>query len=82
MASYKILKQVDGLEDVLNRARREAKKYYSKRLTNELNEIHYQRLKAICDTLETLWIVDNAEELLDALLDEAWRNLENAIPER
>lgn len=76
MASYKILKEVDGLEDVLNRARREAKKYYSKRLTNELNEIHYQRLKTICDTLETLWIVDNAESLLDDLLQEAWEESE------
>ena len=72
MASYKILKQVDGLEDVLNRARREAKKYYSKRLTNELNEIYYKRLGAICYTLEKLGIVDNAGSLFDDLLDEAW----------
>lgn len=73
MASYKILKQVDGLENVINTARYEAKRYYSKRLKEEqLKEIHYQRLEAICDTLETLWIVDNAESLLDDLLDGAW----------
>ena len=72
MASYKILKQVEGLEDVLNMARREAKRRFSKRSTEELKEIHFQRLGSICDTLEKLGIVDNAESLLDDLLDEAW----------
>ena len=72
MASYKILKQVDGLEDVLEMARKEAKKYYSKRSIDELRAIHFQRLGAICDTLEKLGIVDNAESLLDDLLEEAW----------
>ena len=72
MASYKILKQVDGLENVLNMARHEAKRHYSKRLTDELKEIHYQRLEAICETLETLGIVDSAEELLGDLLQGAW----------
>lgn len=74
MASYKILKQVDGIEAVLNRARREAKMRFSKRSTDELREIHFQRLGAICDTLEKLGIVDNAESLLDDLLDGAWDN--------
>lgn len=73
MASYKILKQVDGLEDVLNMARREAKRYYSKRSIDELREIHFQRLGSICDTLEKLGIVDNAESLLDAIWEEAWK---------
>lgn len=72
MASYKILKQIDGLEDVLNMARREAKRYYSKRLTDELKEIHYQRLEAICDTLGLLGIVDSAQRLFDDLWGEAW----------
>ena len=76
MASYKILKQVDGLEAVLNRARREAKMHFSKRSTDELREIHFQRLGAICDTLEKLGIVDNAESLLDDLLDEALKESE------
>lgn len=72
MASYKILKQVDGLENVINTARYEAKRYYSKRLKEEqLKEIHYQRLEAICDTLETLGIVDDLYGLLDSLCDEA-----------
>lgn len=74
MASYKILKQVDGLEAVLNMARKEAKRRFSKRSIDELREIHFQRLGAICDTLEKLGIVDNAESLLDDLLDEAWDN--------
>ena len=72
MANYKILKQVDGLENVLNMARHGAKKYYSKRLPDELKAIHFQRLGAICDTLEKLGIVDNAESLFDDLFDEAW----------
>ena len=76
MASEKIIKQVDGLEDVLNMARREAKECFSKRSTDELREIHFQRLGAICDTLETLGIVDNAKELLDAVWDEAWEKYE------
>ena len=76
MASYKILKQVDGLENVINTARHEAKRYYSKRLPDDLKEIHYQRFEAICDTLETLGIVDNAESLFDDLLDEAWEKSE------
>lgn len=74
MASYKILKEVDGLERVLKMAEREAKMRFSKRSIDELREIHFQRLGAICDTLEKLGIVDNAESLLDDLLDEAWDN--------
>lgn len=76
MESYKILKQVDGLENVINTARHEAKRYYSKRLPDELKEIHYQRLEAICDTLEKLGIVDDAESLFDDLLDEAYSERE------
>ena len=72
MASYKILKQVDGLEDVLNKAQREAEMRFSKRSIDELRAIHFQRLGAICDTLEKLGIVDNAESLFDDLLEEAW----------
>lgn len=71
MASYKILKQVDGLEDALEMARHEAKRYYSKRLTDDLKEIHYQRLVAICKTLWILGIVDSAQGLLDDLWNEA-----------
>ena len=71
MASYKILKEVDGIENVINTARHEAKRYYSKRLPDELKDIHYQRLEAICDTLETLGIVDDLYGLLDSLCDEA-----------
>ena len=73
MASYKILKEVDGIEAVLNRARIEAKMCFSKRSTDEIKEKHYQRLGAICDTLEVLGIVDNAESLLDAIWEEAWK---------
>lgn len=72
MANYKIIKQVDGLENVINTARHEAKRYYSKRLPDVLKDIHYQRLEAICDTLEKLGIVDDAESLFDDLLQEAW----------
>ena len=72
MASYKILKQVDGLEAVLNRARIEAKMCFSKRSTVEIKEKHYQRLETICETLEVLGIVDNAESLFDDLYQEAW----------
>lgn len=76
MASYKILKQVDGLEAVLNRARIEAKMCFSKRSTDEIKEKHYQRLETVCETLEVLGIVDNAEDLLGDLLDEAWKESE------
>ena len=72
MASYKILKQVDGLEAVLNRARIEAKMCFSKRSTDEIKEKHYQRLETVCETLEVLLIVDNAESLLYDLYQEAW----------
>lgn len=76
MENYKILKQVDGLEDALSMARHEAKRYYSERLTDELKEIHYQRLEAICYTLKKLGIVDNAESLFDDLLDEGYSEME------
>ena len=72
MASYKILKQVDGLENVLKMARHEAKRYYSKRLPDELKEIHYQRFEAICETLETLGVVDDWCWLSNDLLQDAW----------
>ena len=72
MASYKIIKQVDGLENVIKTARHEAKRYYSKRLPDILKEIHSQRLEAICETLEKLGIVDDEESLFDDLLQEAW----------
>lgn len=72
MASYKILKQVDGLEAVLNRARIEAKMCFSKRSTDEIKEKHYQRLETVCETLEVLGIVDNCYRLLDDLYHEAW----------
>ena len=72
MASYKILKQVDGLEAVLNRARIEAKMCFSKRSTDETKEKHYQRFEAICETLETLGVVDDWCWLSNDLLQEAW----------
>lgn len=76
MASYKIIKEVDGLEAVLNRARIEAKMCFSKRSTDEIKERHYQRLETICETLDVLGIVDNAESLSDDLLDEALKEFE------
>ena len=78
MTSYKILKQVDGLEAVLNRARIEAKMCFSKRSTVEVKEKHYQRLETVCETLETLGIVDNCRRLSDDLYHEAWEESKNA----
>ena len=71
MASYKILKEVDGLEDVLNMARTEAKWYASKEHYPSEQAVYYKRLYLICATIEALGIVDNGEAMGDELLDEA-----------
>ncbi|MGN1076165.1 MAG: hypothetical protein ACI4QP_04295 [Candidatus Enteromonas sp.] len=75
MASYKILKQVDGLENVLNMARLEAKlcvRYH--------NEGDYsgkwasaKSINRVCWALEMLGIVDNGETLVNDLRGEAWK---------
>ena len=70
MANYKILKQVDGLENVLNTARHEIKGYFNKDSCDVVRIRHYQRFEAICETLKTLGIVDN----LTALMEEMWDN--------
>ena len=79
MASYKILKQVDGLEDVLNMARKEAKLYV--RYHNEENDSEQwasaKSLNRVCWTLELLGIVDNWEALANDLCEEAWEKSEN-----
>lgn len=73
MASYKMPDELKGIGNVLKMAREEAKKCFIKEKVHySYHLIHWARFMAICDTLETLGIVDNAEELLDAMWDEAW----------
>lgn len=71
MASYKILKEVDGIEDVLTRARTEARLYARKGNYPSEQVEHYDRLRLICATLEMLGIVDNSLSMADELCDEA-----------
>lgn len=78
MPSYKILKQVYGLEDVLNMARLEAKlcaRYH--------NEGDYsgkwasaKSINRVCRALEMLGIVDKGEALANDLREEAWKESE------
>ena len=74
MASYKILKQVDGLEAVLEMARIEAKLYI--RYHNEGNYsdkwASVKSVNRVCWALEMLGIVDNGEALVNDLCKEAW----------
>lgn len=73
MASYKILKQVDGLEYVLKMARQEAELYVRYHNEGDYSDkwASVKSLNRVCWTLEMLGIVDNGEALVNCLCKEA-----------
>lgn len=73
MASYKIIKQVDGLEIVISNAKDELKYLFRKGTKNWVKSIHYRRYEAICETLGILGIVDSICSLKEDLWHEAWK---------
>lgn len=70
MASYKILKKVDGLEAVISNAKYELEQSLKKGTLDFVKSIHYQRFEAICETLGRLRIVDSICSLKEDLLNE------------
>ena len=65
MESYKIIKKVDGLDDVLYMAKQEARAFYSNEMTDLEQSYHLEKLDSICKTLELLGIIDSARKMYD-----------------
>lgn len=82
MESYKIIKQVDGLEDALNNAEYEIKGFFNKESCDVVRVNHYQRFEAICETLKTLGIVDNVTALMEELWNKGREEYKKQIAER
>ena len=66
METYKIIKKIDGLDDVLYMAKQEARAFYSNEMTDLEQGYHFEKLDSICKTLELLGIIDSARKMYDA----------------
>lgn len=65
METYKIIKKVDRLDDVLYMAKQEARAFYSNEMTDLEQGYHLEKLDSICKTLELLGIIDSARKMYD-----------------
>ena len=65
METYRIIKKVDGLDDVLCMAKQEARAFYSNKMTDLEQGYHLEKLDSICKTLELLGIIDSARKMYD-----------------
>ena len=65
METYKIIKKIDGLDDVLYMAKQEARAFYSNEMTDLEQGYHFEKLDSICKTLELLGIIDSARKMYD-----------------
>ena len=65
METYKIIKKIDGLDDVLYMAKQEAQAFYSNEMTDLEQGYHFEKLDSICKTLELLGIIDSARKMYD-----------------